>query len=99
MKYRGLQKFFHDTLIIHFKDSGGQPEFHEVVPALVPHSTLYRNQVKFYDRNRGHFIFIRNYIKYLEVTIMLCQGSTIINVPFTEIKELLSDHLTCVIQS
>ena len=132
-----LQKIFHDTLIIHFKDSGGQPEFHEVVPALVPHSTLYspllitfkceytprgvfsclissilcaksqwvlasekiyRNQVKFYDRNRGHFIFIRNYIKYLEVTIMLCQGSTIINVPFTEIKELLSDHLTCVIQ-
>ena len=29
------------TLIIHFRDSGGQPEFHEVVPALVPHSTLY----------------------------------------------------------
>ena len=36
-----LQKIFHDTLIIHFKDSGDQPEFHEVVPALVPHSTLY----------------------------------------------------------
>ena len=30
-----------NTLIIHFRDSGGQPEFHEVVPALVPHSTLY----------------------------------------------------------
>ena len=59
---------------------------------------IYRNQVKLYGRNCGHFVFIRNYIKYLEVTIMLCQGSTIINVPFAEIKELLSDHLTCVIQ-
>ena len=59
---------------------------------------IYRNEVEFYGRNCGHFVFIRNYIKYLEVTIMLCQGSTIVNVPFTEIKELLSDHLTCVIQ-
>ena len=59
---------------------------------------IYRNQVKLYGRNCGHFFFIRNYIKYLEVTIMLCQDSTIINVPFAEIKELLSDHLTCVMQ-
>ena len=59
---------------------------------------IYRNQIKLYGRNCGHFVFIRNYIKYLEVTIMLCQGSTIINVPFAEIKELLSDHLTCVMQ-
>ena len=36
-----LQKFFHGNLIIHFRDTGGQPEFHEVVPALVPHSNLY----------------------------------------------------------
>ena len=36
-----LQALLHDTLIIHFRDSGGQPEFHEVVPALVPHSILY----------------------------------------------------------
>ena len=36
-----VQALLHDTLIIHFRDSGGQPEFHEVVPALVPHSTLY----------------------------------------------------------
>ena len=36
-----VQALLHDTLIIHFRDTGGQPEFHEVVPALVPHSTLY----------------------------------------------------------
>ena len=36
-----VQALLHDTLIIHFRDSGGQPEFHEVVPALVPHSILY----------------------------------------------------------
>ena len=59
---------------------------------------IYRNEVKFYGRNCGHFVFIRNYIKYLEVTIMLCQGSTIFDVPFTEIKELLSDSLMHVMQ-
>ena len=36
-----VQALLHDTLIIHFRDTGGQPEFHEVVPALVPRSTLY----------------------------------------------------------
>ena len=36
-----VQALLHDTLIIHFRDSGGQPEFHEVVPALAPHSILY----------------------------------------------------------
>ena len=40
-KIEKVQALLHDTLIIHFRDSGGQPEFHEVVPALVPRSTLY----------------------------------------------------------
>ena len=40
-KIEKVQALLQDTLIIHFRDSGGQPEFHEVVPALVPHSTLY----------------------------------------------------------
>ena len=49
-------------------------------------------------RNRGHFIFYQKLHQVSRSDHYACQGSTIINVPFTEIKELLSDHLTCVIQ-
>ena len=36
-----VQPFFDRTLTIYFRDCGGQPEFHEVLPALVTHSTLF----------------------------------------------------------
>ena len=36
-----VQSLFDRTFTIYFRDCGGQPEFHEVLPALVPHSTLF----------------------------------------------------------
>ena len=36
-----VQPFFDKTLTIYFRDCGGQPEFHEVLPALVSYSTLF----------------------------------------------------------
>ena len=36
-----VQSLFVRTFTIYFRDCGGQPEFHEVLPALVPHSTLF----------------------------------------------------------
>ena len=38
---RKIQPLFDRTLTIHFRDCGGQPEFHEVLPALVSQSTLF----------------------------------------------------------
>ena len=39
--FKKTPPIYSDTLIIHFRDSGGQPEFHEVMPALMSQSTLY----------------------------------------------------------
>ena len=36
-----VQPFFDNTLTLYFRDCGGQPEFHEVLPALVSYSTLF----------------------------------------------------------
>ena len=36
-----VQSLFNQTFNIYFRDCGGQPEFHEILPALVPHSTLF----------------------------------------------------------
>ena len=36
-----ITSFFDRTFTIYFRDCGGQPEFHEVVPALVPHSIMF----------------------------------------------------------
>ena len=36
-----VQSLLDRTFTIYFRDCGGQPEFHEVLPALVPHSTLF----------------------------------------------------------
>ena len=36
-----VQPFFDRTYTIYFRDCGGQPEFHEVLPALVSQSTLF----------------------------------------------------------
>ena len=36
-----VQPFFDQTYTIYFRDCGGQPEFHEVFPALVSQSTLF----------------------------------------------------------
>ena len=36
-----VQPLFDQTITIYFRDCGGQPEFHEVLPALVSHSTLF----------------------------------------------------------
>ena len=36
-----IQPFFDKTLTLYFRDCGGQPEFHEVLPALVSYSTLF----------------------------------------------------------
>ena len=36
-----VQSLLDQTFTIYFRDCGGQPEFHEVLPALVPHSTLF----------------------------------------------------------
>ena len=38
---RTVPPLFDQTLTIYFRDCGGQPEFHEVLPALVSHSTLF----------------------------------------------------------
>ena len=38
---KAIQSFFDRMFTIYFRDCGGQPEFHEVLPALVPHSTLF----------------------------------------------------------
>ena len=38
---KSVQPMFDQTLTIYFRDCGGQPEFHEVLPALVSHSTLF----------------------------------------------------------
>ena len=36
-----VQSLFNRTFTIYLRDCEGQPEFHEVLPALVPHSTLF----------------------------------------------------------
>ena len=38
---KNVQPLFDQTLTIYFRDCGGQPEFHEVLPALVSQSTLF----------------------------------------------------------
>ena len=38
---KNVQPMFDQALTIYFRDCGGQPEFHEVLPALVSHSTLF----------------------------------------------------------
>ena len=58
---------------------------------------IYRNQVMFHLTECGHSILLKNCIKYLQVTITVCRGSTISDVPFPEIREFLSQHLSIVI--
>ena len=38
---KNVQPFFDRMLTLYFRDCGGQPEFHEVLPALVSYSTLF----------------------------------------------------------
>ena len=38
---KNVQPLLDRTLTIYFRDCGGQPEFHEVLPALVSQSTLF----------------------------------------------------------
>ncbi len=38
---RDIQPFADENLILYFRDCGGQPEFHEVLPALVSYTTLF----------------------------------------------------------
>ena len=38
---KDLQPLFDKTITIYFRDCGGQPEFHEVLPVLVSQSTLF----------------------------------------------------------
>ncbi|XP_019863512.1 PREDICTED: uncharacterized protein LOC109592521 [Amphimedon queenslandica] len=45
----------------------------------------------------GHYVLLKNCIKYLQVTITVCHGSTISDVPFPEIQKFLSQHLSIVI--
>ncbi|XP_019863519.1 PREDICTED: uncharacterized protein LOC109592529 [Amphimedon queenslandica] len=58
---------------------------------------IYRNQVMFHLTEYGHYVLLKNCIKYLQVTITVCHGSTISDVPFPKIQEFLSQHLLIVI--
>uniref|UniRef100_A0A1X7VM45 Death domain-containing protein n=1 Tax=Amphimedon queenslandica TaxID=400682 RepID=A0A1X7VM45_AMPQE len=58
---------------------------------------IYRNQVMFHLTECGHYVLLKNCIKYLQVTITVCHGSTISDVPFPEIQKFLSQHLSIVI--
>ena len=58
---------------------------------------IYRNQVIFHLTECGHSILLKNCIKYLQVTITVCRGSAISDVPFLEIRKFLSQHLLSVI--
>ena len=58
---------------------------------------IYRNQVMFHLTDCGHYVLLKNCIKYLKVTITACRGSTISDVPFPEIQEFLSQHFSIVI--
>ena len=58
---------------------------------------IYRDQIKFYLRDYGHNVLIKNCLKYLEVSVTVCHGSTIPDVPFFGIQMFLSKHLTLVL--
>ena len=59
---------------------------------------IYRDQVKFHLTNRGDIVLIKNCLKYLEVSVTVCRGSTISDVPFSDIQNFLSKHLTIVLK-
>uniref|UniRef100_A0A1X7V4W4 Death domain-containing protein n=1 Tax=Amphimedon queenslandica TaxID=400682 RepID=A0A1X7V4W4_AMPQE len=58
---------------------------------------IYRNQVMFHLTEHGHYVILKNCIKHLQVTITVCHGSTISDVPFPKIRGFLSQHLSIII--
>ena len=58
---------------------------------------IYRNQIKFHLTDCGHYVLINNHTKYLEALVTLCHGSTISDVPFSDIQMFLSKQLTTVL--
>ena len=58
---------------------------------------IYRNQIKFHLTNCGHILLIKNCLKYLEVSVIVCRGSTVSDVPFFRIQIFLFLHLTWVL--
>ena len=58
---------------------------------------IHRNQIKFHLTNYGHYVLIKNHTKYLEVSVTVCHGSNVSDVPFSDIQMFLSKHLTAVL--
>ena len=58
---------------------------------------IHRNQIKFHLTDCGHYVLIKSHTKYLEALVTLCHGSTISDVPFSDIQMFLSKHLKAVL--